>query len=141
VHGGSLELPLLEGDEHPTPTFVPGADHSGESAADVAWEIRDDVLRRTTHARTHVTSRYDTPYDGRAREDYLGEVSVDRRTFEQRAHAETTFELGWPGVDVEVRSVMDLVLDREGLSVDIETRALADGVEISRRTWRESHPS
>jgi hypothetical protein len=86
-------------------------------------------------------SEYETPYAGRAREDYRGEVSVDRRTFDQRAHAEATYELGWPDADVEVRSVMDVALTRDGLTVDIETRALVDGVEVSSRSWREAHPS
>ncbi len=140
VHEVALDLPLLTG-EHPVPTFTAGAEHHGETLDGVAWELRDDVLRHTTHARTHTVSEYDTPYDGRAREDYRGEVSVDRRTFEQRAHAETTFELGWPGIDVELRSVMDVVLTATGLTVDIETWAVLDGEEISRRSWSVAQPS
>ncbi|MFC4784793.1 CocE/NonD family hydrolase [Nocardioides sp. MAHUQ-72] len=143
VHGGSLELPLLVGD-HPEPAFVPGAAHSSESADDVTWEIRDDVLRRTTSARTRVVSEYDTPYDGRAREDYFGEVVVDRRSFEQTAHAQTTFELSWPSATVHVRSVMDVAVTGDGLDVVIETWARLDGEPVSHRTWRERvppHPS
>ena len=139
VHGGSLELPLLAGD-FPAPTFTPGAEHSAESAEGVTWEIRDDVLRRTTHARTHAVSEYDTPYDGRAREDYFGEVSVDRRTFTQTAHAQTTFELAWPGVAVHVRSVMDVTITGDGLDVAIETWARLDDEPVSHRTWHERLP-
>ncbi len=139
VHGGSLELPLLAGD-FPAPMFTPGAEHSAESAEGVTWEIRDDVLRRTTHARTHAVSEYDTPYDGRAREDYFGEVSVDRRTFTQTAHAQTTFELAWPGVAVHVRSVMDVTITGDGLDVAIETWARLDDEPVSHRTWHERLP-
>ena len=135
VHGGTLELPVLEGEDHPVPTFTPGAEHSSESADGVAWEVRDDVLRRTTYARTHTVSNYETPYGGRAREDYLGEVSVDRRSHVQRAVAETTFELGWPEGDVEVRSVMEVTVSGDGVAVTIESRALADDVEIWQRQW------
>ena len=134
VHEGAVDLPVLEGD-HPVPEFTPGAEHHGETLDDVAWEIRDDVLRETTHARTHTVSEYETPYAGRAREDYRGEVSVDRRTFEQRAHAETTYELGWPEADIEVHSVMELTVGQDGVAVTIETRALDDGVEVSQRSW------
>lgn len=139
VGGGSLELPVLVGD-FPAPTFEPGAEHSSESAEGVTWEIRDDVLRRTTHARTHTVAEYATPYDGRAREDYFGEVSVDRRTFAQAAHAQTTFELTWPGAAVHVRSVMDVAITGDGVDVTIETWARLDDDPVSHRTWQERIP-
>ena len=137
THGGWLELPLLESVDHPAPTFTPGAEHSSESTDGIAWEIRDDVLLRTTHARTHTVSGYETPYDGHALEDYRGEVSVHRRTFEQTAHAETVFDLEWPGIEIRVRSVMELTISTGGVDVTIETWALRDGVEIAHRTWSE----
>jgi putative CocE/NonD family hydrolase len=139
VHGGWLEVPLLEG-TFEAPTFTPGADHSSESIEDTTWEIRDDVLRRTTSARTHTLSEYETPYDGTAREDYLGEVTVDRRTCAQTAHAVTTFDLTWPGIEVRVRSVMDITITGEGVDVAIETRASLDDHLVDSRTWRERIP-
>ena len=139
VHGGWLELPVLEG-EHETPVLTPGAARASESAEGVSWDIRNDVLRRTTYARTHTVSEYATPYDGRAREDYLGEVGVDRRTHHQTAHAVTTFDLGWPGVDVRVTSTLDVHLTGEALDVSIDTTASLDGAQVSRRTWRERVP-
>ncbi len=140
IHGGWLELPLLESGEHPAPTFTQGAEHSSESLEGVAWEIRDDVLRRTTHARTRTVSDYETPYDGWAREDYRGEVSVDRRTFEQRATAETIFDLTWPGMVVNVRSTMELRVSPSGVDVTIDTWATHDDREVSNRAWRERIP-
>ena len=139
VHGGWLEVPVLEG-TFPAPTFTPGADHSSESIDGTTWEIRDDVLRRTTSARTHTLSEYETPYDGTAREDYLGEVTVDRRTFTQTAHAVTTFDLTWPGVEVRVRSVMDVTITADGVDVAIETRASEGDRLVDSRTWRERIP-
>jgi hypothetical protein len=139
VHDGTLDLPLLEGD-FPTPSFTPGDEHSAESPDDVVWEVRDDVLRRTTHARTRARSDYATPHDGRAREDYFGEVSVDRRTFRQTAHAQTTLELGWPGVAVHVRSVMDVTVTGDGVEVAIDTWARLDDEPVSHRSWRETIP-
>ena len=138
VHG-SLELPILTG-AHPTPSFAPGAERSSESAEGVGWEIRDDVLARITTALTRQVSDYATPYDGHARESYLGEVSVHRETFAQRAHADTTYDLSWPGVELQVRSVMDVEIGQAGYDVAIETVATRDGVEVSRRAWREQLP-
>jgi hypothetical protein len=139
VHGGRLELPLLDGD-FPEPSFTPGQPHAAESADGVVWEVRDDVLRRVTSAHTFSESAYDVPDGGRAREAYSGEVSVDRRSFEQRAHAETVFDLTWPGVEVSVRSVMDLRVDRGGISVEIDTWASRDGEQVSHRRWTEHLP-
>jgi hypothetical protein len=139
VHGGELELPTLVG-EFPEPTFTAGAERSSESVGDTTWEIRDDVLRRTTYARTHTVSDYATAYDGRAREDYLGEVSVDRRTHEQHAHAITTFDLTWPEAVLQVRSRMDVSINVTGIDVEIETVATRDGSVVSTRTWREQIP-
>jgi predicted acyl esterase len=139
VHAGSVSLPLLDG-TFPAPAFAPGAAHSAESPEGVGWSIEDDVLRRTTIARTHTVSEYDTPYDGRAREDYRGSVTVDRRTWEQTAHAVTAYDLTWPGIAVHVESTMDVAISAEGYDVAIETVATLDGEEISRRTWREAIP-
>lgn len=140
VHDGRLELPLLDGGDFPEPSFTPGADHSSESVDGVVWEVRDDVLRRVTSAHTFSESAYDVPDGGRAREAYRGEVSVDRRSFEQRAHAETVFDLAWPGVEVSVRSVMDVRVDRVGVRVVIDTWASRDGEQVSHRRWTEHLP-
>jgi hypothetical protein len=136
VHAAEIELPLLDGD-WPAPTFGAGAEHTSESAEGIAWEIHDDVLARTTTARTVSVSEYETPHDGRALEDYRGEVSIDRRTFAQRAHADTTYELSWPGVDVRVRSVMDVAIAGGHVDVTIDTWAWRDRAEVSHRSWRE----
>jgi len=95
------------------------------------------VLARRTTARTVSVSEYDAPYDGRVLEDYRGEVWVDRRTFEQGAHAVTTYELGWPGIQIQVRSVMDLAIVDGRVDVTIDTWATRDGVEVSHRRWEE----
>ncbi len=139
VLDASLELPLLTGD-HPAPVFTPGAEHTSESAEGIGWEFRYDVLARTTSALTRSDSSYPTPYDGSARELYLGEVTVDTETFAQTAHADTTYEMTWPGVDIVVRSVMDVAISAAGYDVVIETVATREGTEVSRRTWRETVP-
>jgi predicted acyl esterase len=139
VHGGTVELPLLHG-EHPESSFAPGADRSAESDDGVTWEITSDVLARTTTARTRACTTYPTPYDGHALEDYRGEVSVDRRSFGQRAHADTRFELHWPGVDVAVRSVMDVAVTGDGIAVAIDLWADLNDEQIGHRTWREQIP-
>jgi uncharacterized protein len=139
VHAGTVELPLLHG-EQPESSFAPGADRSAESNDGVTWEITSDVLARTTTARTRSCTTYPTPYDGHALEDYRGEVSVDRRSFAQRAHADTRFELHWPDVDVALRSVMDVAVTGDGIEVAIDLWAHRDGGQVAHRTWRERVP-
>lgn len=136
---GSVTLPVLPG-RFPAPSFAPGAAHSSESAEGVGWEIRTDVLARTTTAVTRQVSDYATPHDGHAREAYLGEVTVHRDTFAQSAHADATYDLTWPGVAVSVRSVMDVAVSTDGYQVTIRTTARHDGVVVSERSWSERLP-
>jgi hypothetical protein len=135
----SLTLPFLDGD-FPEPTFGAGADHSSESTDGVGWSIHHDVLSRTTSATTRSDSRYSTPYEGSAHELYVGEVSVDTRTFAQRAHANTVFELTWPGIDITVRSTMTLEVTPTAYDVSIWTQAVLDSESVGERTWQESIP-
>ncbi len=139
VHEASLTLPLLDG-AFAAPSFGAGAEHSSESTEGVGWEFHHDVLARTTSATTRSDSRYATPYDGTARELYLGEVSVDTRTFAQRANADTVYELSWPGIDITVRSTMELVVTPTSYDVSIRTQASLDDESISERSWHESIP-
>jgi hypothetical protein len=137
VHGASLTLPLLDG-SYPPPSFGAGTEHSAESAEGVGWEFRHDVLARTTTAITRSDSRYPTPHDGTARELYVGEVAVDTRTFAQQAHADTTYELSWPGIDVTVRSTMTVNVTSTAYDVSIHTQATLGGTPVSERNWTES---
>ncbi|MGL5810023.1 MAG: CocE/NonD family hydrolase [Nocardioides sp.] len=139
VHEAGLVLPLLDGDL--VPVELPSVDgHSSESADGVSWTVTDDVLARTTTARTRIESSYATPYDGTSRERYLGEVSVDRRTFDQTARGETTFELGWPGIEITVTSTLDVAVDASGYQVEIATTAWLGDDQVSHRTWSEHLP-
>jgi uncharacterized protein len=135
----SLTLPFLDGD-FPEPLFAPGDEHSSETTDGVGWAIRRDVLARTTSATTRIDSRYTTPYDGTAHELYLGEVSVDTRTFAQKAWANTVYDLTWPGVAVTVRSTMTVDVTATSYDVRIWTQAVLDNDSISERSWRESIP-
>jgi uncharacterized protein len=136
----SLTLPLLDEGSYPTPAFGPGAEHSSESTEGVGWAIHHDVLARTTSATTRSDSRYLSPYDGTAHELYVGEVTVDTRSFAQTARANTVFDLTWPGVAATVRSSMTVDVTPASYDVSIWVHAEHDGAEISHRTWRESIP-
>ncbi len=136
----SLTLPLLDEADFDIPVFGDGAEHSSESTEGVGWSIRHDVLHRTTTATTRSDSRYVTPYDGTAHELYLGEVSVDTRTFAQSADAHTVYDLTWPGIEVTVRSGMKVEVTAESYDVSIWVMASYNSEEISHRTWQESIP-
>jgi hypothetical protein len=135
----SVTLPFLDG-EHPVPTFGPGAEHSSETVEGIGWSLHHDVLERRTSATTRSESRYSTPYGGTAHELYLGEVSVDTRTFAQKAWANTVFDLAWPGIEVTVRSTMTLHVTPTTYDVRIWTQAVLDNEAISEREWQESIP-
>jgi predicted acyl esterase len=135
----SLTLPILEG-SFPSPELAPGAEHSTESHDGVGWALHHDVLTRTTSATTRSDSRYATPYDGTAHELYVGEVSVDTRTFAQVARANTVLELTWPGIATTVRSSLTLTVTPASYDVSIWTHAVLDDEEIHARTWSESIP-
>jgi hypothetical protein len=54
---------------------------------------RREMVAAFLHEDTRHAEVAEDPAGGTAREDYLGEVTVDRRTFTQTAHAVTTFDL------------------------------------------------
>ena len=60
---------------------------------------------------------------GKAFEDYRGTVRVDGRTFAQRATADCTYRLSWPGVDVRLTSSMTVEVGVDGYHVTIHAEA------------------
>jgi uncharacterized protein len=140
VHSGELDLPLWTGDHTSGPSFGDGRPRSGEHRAGVSWTVTRDVLRRTTTCAVRHGDHYPVPHRGRAREEYAGEVVVDRRTFAQHASAECTYRVCWPDVDVRVASRMRVQVTGDAYVVDIDVAA-HDGEDlVSQRTWRERVP-
>ena len=137
---GVLDLPVREG-PHEAPTFTPGEDHSAEDPTGVTWTVTRDVLTRETRCDVRSVASYDVPYEGRASEDYAGSVHVDGVTFAQRADADCTFRLSWPGVDVRLTSTMRIDIGADGLDVTIAADAFEgpEGHEapVGSRTWTE----
>jgi hypothetical protein len=143
VHGGALDLPLWEGSAdpaRPAPVLTPGAPSSSESPDGVTWTVSDDVLGRVTRCAVRHGSSYDVPHGGTAEESYAGEVSVDRRTFEQTASADCTFRLRWPETDVRVGSTMQVAVTADGYDVHIDATAWERDREVTRRSWHERFP-
>ncbi|WP_148571848.1 CocE/NonD family hydrolase [Nocardioides caldifontis] len=139
VQGGEVTLPVWDG-EPADPGFTPGAETSSEDPAGTTWTISDDVLARTTTCHVDHGSDYAVPHEGHAWEHYTGTVSVDRRTFAQRADAACTYRLTWPGVDVRVHSTMQVELGREWTDVTIDLEAYDGEVQVARRQWTERFP-
>jgi hypothetical protein len=140
VHSGELELPLWAGDDTSGPSFVDGRPVSAEDPEGVSWTVTRDVLRRTTTCAVRHGADYPVPHQGRAREEYAGEVAVDRRTFAQHASAQCTYRICWPGVDVRVVSTMrvEVTADAYVVAIDVEAH---DGADlVSQRAWRERVP-
>jgi hypothetical protein len=124
----------------PTPSFAQGAATSGEDIGDTTWEIRRDVLRRTTTCVVKHGSSYDVPHGGTASEEYAGEVAVDRQTFEQSAEGECTYRLSWPDTEVRVTSTMRVEVGAAGYDVVIAADAFEGDELVSHREWRQQLP-
>jgi hypothetical protein len=85
-------------------------------------------------------AEYPVPHQGRAWEEYAGEVVVDRRTFAQHASADCTYRVCWPGVDVRVSSTMRVEVTADAYVVAIDLLA-HDGEDlVCQRAWRERLP-
>jgi uncharacterized protein len=140
VHEGTLELPLWSGSAQSPASYTPGARTSSEDPSGVSWTISRDVLAHTTTCAVRHGSTYDVPHDGRATERYSGEVTVNRSTFAQRATAECSFILSWPGIEVLVRSTLCADIGSEGYDVVIDVQAHEDGVLVAQRSWAEHIP-
>jgi uncharacterized protein len=144
IHEGSLVLPQWSGDSpYPGPVLPPGRESTEESGG-VSWRVGRDVLRRETSCFVDHGSTYETPGDGEATEGYRGRVTVDTRTFVQRAEADVRFRLTWPEATVETRSRLDLRIGPADYDVTITLEAveLADGDEqaVGRRRWHRTLP-
>jgi hypothetical protein len=141
VHGGTLRLPFHSGESpYPPPALVPGAATSAESAEGVTWRVERDVLRRETACVVEHGSTYPIPFDGTASEAYSGRVSVDTQTFEQRAQADVSFRLEWPGVCVSTDSALDVRVGPDSYDVDIWLDVREGDEQVAERTWHRSFP-
>lgn len=145
VHSGELVLPAWSGDSpHEPPVFKPGG-QSGEDTAGVTWRIERDVLRRETSCVVDHGATYAVPHHGEATERYQGRVTVDTRTFEQRAEGEVGFRLGWPEATVETRSRLSVRIGATSYEVSVELEAAElsgtdDEEVIGRRRWHRTLP-
>jgi hypothetical protein len=106
----------------------------------VTWRVERDVLRRETACVVEHGSTYPIPFDGTASEAYSGRVSVDTQTFEQRAQADVSFRLEWPGVCVSTDSALDVRLGPDSYDVDIWLDVREGDEQVAERTWHRSFP-
>ncbi len=144
VRAGTLVLPVMESvSPHPAPPFVTGdaAEAEGDEEGEIVWQVQRDVLARRTTCVVDHGSTYDAPY-GSVTEHYGGRVSVDLRTFEQRAESDVTFTMRYqdPGVELTSRSTLDVRATAEAYDVSIELTCHDADVEVARRTWQRSFP-
>jgi hypothetical protein len=141
VHGGELELPVWSGDTpHAPPVLASVPGRSGEEPGSTVWRVERDVLARTTACIVDHGASYAVPYGGQATEHYAGRVEVDTCTFQQRADADVTYELTWPGLRVSTRSTLALTVSAECYDVEIWLEA-RDGDElVEERRWSRRLP-
>jgi predicted acyl esterase len=141
IHSGVLELPRWRGPSPYAPPVLTARDKTSEGDIDgIDWRVERDVLRRVTRCVVDHGSTYDIPYGGSATEHYSGWVSVQRQSFEQQAHAETTLTIRWPEVTVATHAVMDLVTSSEAYDVEVTLVARDEGLVVGERHWNRRFP-
>ena len=101
----------------------------------MTWRVEHDILRDETACVIDHGSTYDARYGATVSEHYSGRVGVSRTTFVQRARADTTFTIRWPGVTVSSEATMDLVADAESFDVTISLVAREGEHPVGSRDW------
>jgi uncharacterized protein len=140
VLGGELILPTLTGRApYPTPILPPGGE-SAEDPASLVWRVERDVLAGTVSCVVDHGSTYEIPHDGKAAEHYVGKVSVDLATFAERADADVTYSLAWPGVSVTARSQLEVVADADNFDIMVTLDVHEGDDQIANRVWQRRFP-
>ncbi len=141
VHGGELVLPVWSGESpYAPPELRPGDAEAGEDPDGVVWRVERDILAREVCCVVDSGSTYPVRHAGLAGEHYAGRVSVDTRSFSQRAQAEAEFWIRWPEVAVAARSTLDVHIGPEHYEVEIDLEASEDDAVIARRHWHQVLP-
>jgi putative CocE/NonD family hydrolase len=142
VQGGEIHLPTLAGPSpHQSPTVaeLPNA-RPDLSLDDCEWRITRDVLKRIVRASVDYGSKFVGRFDNGIIERNSGFVSIDARTFQQEAQAESLYQIDWPEASVTIVSSLHLVADAQEFAIDITLAASENGDTVFMRDWSERLP-
>ena len=134
VRGGELLLPVVEEPSPYPPPRLVAAEGEPEAAEGVSWRVERDVLARETACLVDHGSGYETVH-GTAAEHYRGRVSVDSRTFEQRAESDVSFTLTWPEATVSTRSTLEVRAGAEHFDVAVVLQVREGDDLVAERRW------
>ncbi len=134
VRGGELLLPVLEEPSPYPPPRLVAVEGEPQAAEDVVWRVERDVLARQTACVVDHGSGYETVH-GTAAEHYRGRVSVDSRTFAQRAESDVSFTLTWPEATVSTRSTLEVRAGAEHFDVAIVLQVREGDDLVAERRW------
>jgi predicted acyl esterase len=152
VAGGELQLPVWSGPSpHAPPRLVDGAKTSAEDPAGVTWRVEHDVLSRETACVVGYGSTFAVPVAGagvgEATDHYRGRVSVDTRTFDQRAEAEARYDIRRPDLVASTSSTLDVRIgpDAYDVVITLEAREAVPGDDgpgalVGERRWERRLP-
>ena len=132
-----LELPVA-GESVPA-ADLPSVAPPEVDSSDVEWHVSRDVLRR----RTTCTDAHGSDYEvdgATVRERYTGSVSVDTRSWEQRAEGGADFTVRWPEATVRARGDVTLLAGPTTYDLDIELQTWRDGQPFAARRWSRRIP-
>ena len=95
------------------------------------------MLARVTSCIVDHGATSEAPHGGTVTEHYSGRVSVHDTTFEQTAHAETSFAITWPDAEVSTHATLDLVADSTAYDVTVDLVARDGDDVVASRRWHE----
>ena len=129
------------GTGRPAASYRPGADHQQRGPPGVVVDDQPRRARAGPPPARCATGRPTTcPTTGRATEQYAGEVTVDRRTFAQRARPSAASSSPGPGSRCWSARRCASTSAADGYDVSIEAQAHEDGVLVAQRRWDEYVP-
>jgi len=134
----ALTLPLCEG-EPLAPPALPWLPPPEPADTTAIWRVSDDVLRRHTTVDTAYGEEYEAR-GGTCTDRYVGSVGIDRRTWEQWARGEASFELRSPLTSVRAESTIDIAIDADRFDLTITLRAYEKDEPVFERSWRREYP-
>ncbi len=134
----SLDLPVAgrSAPALPLPFLDPPEDTGSD---DVGWHVTRDVLRRRTACSDDHGAEYDVE-GATVRERYTGRVSVDARSWAQRAESTADFTVQWPEGTARARAEVTLVADADSFDLHVRLDTWHGDEPFVSRRWDRRVP-
>ena len=97
------------------------------------------MLARVTGAEVDHGSTYPIR-GGQCTDHYAGRVTIDRRTWRQRAESSAAYQLIWGGLSVSAQASVVFTADEREVTLSITLVAREGDETVAKRTWQATNP-